>query len=315
MAAGDVPKCPDCQRKQTLSPVPESGQPLIESKQCHSCRKLQKTFVELPVRPLFARSVSCPAGSNVVSYEQNDEVLSALQTEEEDKDSSAGVTKVDFGANFDSESLPRQPAWRTVGKKIIVFVPIGLFLVVIVLICVVFLGRRTTGEGPTYNILSPMNHGLTRNVTDSPHHVHCTSHSSFLVDVSKPEVPDNQPTNVYFRLVNSSDNSVSLSGDGQTIHFNKPGLYDIDVDFIMDTYSLDSVSIERSYHQTLCLNITGRPPVCRPLIMREWMRLPLSVNAEVRVHKGQRVSVFVKNHKLLFPDPNENKLSIVKRYC
>ncbi|XP_061190065.1 uncharacterized protein LOC133197897 [Saccostrea echinata] len=319
MAAGDVPRCPECQQKQTLSPVPESGQPLIESKHCHLCRKLQKTFVDIP-RPAFNRSVSCPARSNVVSYvQQGGEPLSASLTDEEDKDDSEDVKKIDFGVNFCSESSPRQRVCRVISKQTVIFIAIGLFLVLIVLICVlfygVFSGRSSQGEGPTHNTPSPLNHGLTRNVTVFPHHQHCTSHSLFLVDVSKPKASDNQSTTVSFRLVNSSDNSVSLSEDGQTIHFNKAGLYDIDVDFIMDTYSLDSVSQDRSYHQTLCLNITSRPPVCRPLIMREWMRLPLSVNAKVRAHYGQRLSVFVKNHKILFPDPNGNMLSIVKRYC
>lgn len=127
--------------------------------------------------------------------------------------------------------------------------------------------------------------------------------------------PD-KPTNfVPFKIIASSDEIVSLSADGRTIIFNKPGEYHVDVEFIMDTYSMDGLQDNRPQQQNLCLNIPGRAQVCRPLILSRHMRLTQRVNAEVSVDSGQNLSVFVYNFKMLFPDPHLNTLKITTRHC
>lgn len=89
----------------------------------------------------------------------------------------------------------------------------------------------------------------------------------------------------------------------------------MDVEFIMDTYSMDGLQDNRPQQQNLCLNIPGRAQVCRPLILGRHMRLTQRVNAEVSVDSGQNLSVFVHNFKMLFPDPHLNTLKITTRHC
>lgn len=118
MAADDSgPDCSECRQSRGLAPVPESGQPLI-APPCRSCKKLQKTFVELPApngRPAFNRSISCPVRGpstlNLFSFPPSDEkfILDHL-SETADEDADTPKEKVpEISIAVDNEPSPSQP--------------------------------------------------------------------------------------------------------------------------------------------------------------------------------------------------------------
>eukprot|EP00105_Crassostrea_gigas_P014115 XP_011430675.1 PREDICTED: uncharacterized protein LOC105330600 [Crassostrea gigas] len=325
MAEDDMPGCSKCQQKHHLAPVPESGQPLIDQP-CMSCKKLRKTFEEVPdchKRPLFNRSISCPVQGAIVSYLPEDgKLLNDFLSERESDDVITQPSDTKISISEEKEPLPRQPACRA-KRQTIFNVCMCILLAVLIIICVItFVAHsgRSTGEGnDRHQPQAAVNSDLPRNATVAPHvhHRHCFSRTLLALDVSRLEQRDpDKPTNfVPFKIIASSDEIVSLSADRRTVIFNKPGEYHVDVEFIMDTYSMDGLQDNRPQQQNLCLNIPGRAQVCRPLILGRHMRLTQRVNAEVSVDSGQNLSVFVHNFKMLFPDPHLNTLKITTRHC
>lgn len=159
MAAEDVPRCPACRRKQTLTPVPESEQLLIVNNACQYCRKLQKTFVDIPSshRPQFNRSASCPAGSkvSVVTYLPEGENVIDFLTQEEDKENDANDSMDDVKIDIDtdaSEVFPRQPAGRVSKQTIFnVILCLVLVLILVVLLYILFVKHSPNDEDHTHH--------------------------------------------------------------------------------------------------------------------------------------------------------------------
>lgn len=317
--------CFKCQQKHRLAPVPESGQPLIDQP-CMSCKKLRKTFEEVPEcrkRPSFNRSVSCPVQGAIVSYLPEDgKLLNDFLSGRESDDISTEPSDTKISISEENEPLPRQPACRA-KRQTIFNVCVCVLLAVLIIFCVIIYvaqsGRSTREGNDHHQPQAAVNSELPRNATVAPHvhHRHCFSRTVLALDVSRLEQndPDEPTSSVPFKIVASSDGIVSLSADRRTVIFNELGDYHVDVEFVMDTYSVDGLPDNGPHQQSLCLNIPGRTQVCRPLILGRHMRLTQRVNAEVSVDSGQNLSVFVHNLQMLYPDPHLNTLKITKRHC
>lgn len=316
-----MPGCCKCQQKHRLAPVPESGQPLIDQT-CMSCKKLRKTFEDVPEcrkRPSFNRSLSCPVQGAVVSYIAQDETLiNDYLSGKESNDVSPDSSDCKMSISVESEALSRIPACR--GQTIFNVCVCALLAVTIGTIIYFVLSERSLrNRNDHHQPQAALNFDLPRNATVAPHihHQHCFSQILFTLDVRKLQQNDSdEPTNpVPFKMVSSSGKMVNLTADGRTVIFNEPGDYHLDVEFIMDSYSADSLPDNRSHLQSLCLTIPGRTQVCRPLILGRHMRLTQRVHAGVSVDSGQNLSVFVQNLKMLYPDPDLNTLKITQRHC